>query len=192
MLDRDFIVIVGNQGFGKSTWAKHYAKTKPRRFVFDPMRSYSGVDFDSDPSDWVPDFVTNPPKTFSRGTFIREEIEPLAYTAYAVGDCVFIIEECAVVFQRGEQLQDWAKPLIFMGRHKRVSLVLIAQRAAKIPIDIRSQATRFISFRQTEPDDVSAVVDRIGEAGEELPYLEKLACIDWNNGSLSRYSIGPA
>jgi DNA helicase HerA-like ATPase len=113
----------------------------------------------------------------------------LGNAAYAAGNCTFVVEECALIFKRGEELQDWAKPLVFMGRIQRVSLVLIAQRASKIPMDIRSQASRIITFRQTEPADVSALIDRIGEDAETIPDLPPLTCIDWEEGKVSRYSI---
>jgi DNA helicase HerA-like ATPase len=116
----------------------------------------------------------------------------LGNAAFGAGTCTLIIEECAIIFRRGEILDDWAKRLIFMGRHQSVNLVLIAQRAAKIPIDIRSQASRVITFRQTEPDDVAAIAERIGfDARDEIPALPDLHCIDWDNGAVRRYPVRP-
>lgn len=189
-MERDFIVVCGNQGHGKSVWGKIYSKSLTRLLVSDPKAEYD-ADFVSEPADWIENVVTGKTKTFRYGTYLSEEIERFGNAAFASGNCAFIVEECALIFKRGEELHEWAKPLIFMGREQRVSLLLVAQRLAKIPIDIRSQASRIISFRQTEPDDVSAAIDRFGELGESIPELPILTCLDWNDGKVSRYAIRP-
>jgi hypothetical protein len=187
-LDRDLIIVVGNQGFGKSVWSKLFTKSKPRLLVFDPQQSYD-VDFQTDPETWVPDILENGRKDFRFGSGYPWELSLLGNTAYASGDCTFLVEECALIFRRGEELHDWAKPIVFMGRVQRVSLVLIAQRASKIPMDIRSQASRIVTFRQTEPADVDALIDRMGSEAEGIPDLPVLTCLDWEDGNMSRYAI---
>lgn len=191
MNERDFVVIVGNQGFGKTVWSKLFERNRKRSLVFDPQASYA-TDFQSDPADWVPKILRDKAPEFRYGVSYPWELEMLANTAYGAGDCTLTVEECALIFKRGEELHDWAKPIVFMGRTQRVSIVLIAQRASKIPVDIRSQATRFISFRQSEPADVKALIDRFGESAEALPMLDKLECLDWNDSKSSRYRINPA
>lgn len=186
-MERDFIVVVGNQGQGKSVWSKAYADGQKRLLVYDPLQSYR-ADFQTDPEEWVEDIIRDG-SDFRFGSGYPWELSMLGNAAYAAGNCTFVVEECALIFKRGEELQDWAKPLVFMGRIQRVSLVLIAQRASKIPMDIRSQASRIITFRQTEPADVSALIDRIGEDAETIPDLPPLTCIDWEEGKVSRYSI---
>jgi len=187
-MDRDFIIVVGNQGHGKSVWGKSYVASKSRLLVYDPLQSYA-VDFQTDPEEWIEGIVTGDTKEFRFGSGFPWELPMLGNAAYAATDCTLLIEECALIFRRGEELHEWAKPLVFMGRIQRVSLVLIAQRASKIPMDIRSQASRIVTFRQTEPDDVSALTDRIGEAGDAIPDLPPLECIDWDNGEVSRYTL---
>jgi hypothetical protein len=191
--DREFICIFGNQGCGKTVWAKHYAQGKSRLFVSDPMASYPGVNFISDPSDYFPALLEDGNKTpFRYGTFQPEELALFCHGAMAAGDCTLIIEECALIFKRGEELHEWFKPIVFTGRHRRVNLVLVAQRATKIPIDLRSQASRIITFRQTEPGDVNALGDRIG-VKDDVTRLQKLECFDWqgDTGELRRYSLTP-
>lgn len=187
-MERDLIIVVGNQGFGKSVWGKLFTKGKPRLLVYDPQQSYN-VDFQTDPEHWVPGILESGQKEFRYGSGYPWELSLLGNTAYAAGDCTLLVEECALIFRRGEELHDWAKPLIFMGRIQRVSLVLIAQRAAKIPLDIRSQASRIVTFRQTEPADVDALIDRMGSDAEGIPELPILNCIDWEDGRLTRYAI---
>lgn len=187
-MERDFIVVVGNQGHGKSVWSRLYCESKTRLLVSDPKAEHT-ADYVTDPSEWIEGVVTGKTKTFRYGTYIPDELEMFGQAAFASGNCTFLIEECALIFKRGEELQEWARPLVFMGREQRVSLVLTAQRLAKIPVDIRSQASRVITFRQTEPQDISAVIDRFGDIGESIIELPPLECLDWNDGRVSRYRI---
>lgn len=188
---RDFIVIVGNQGQGKSVWSKSYSERLTRLLVSDPMGSYNNVNFLRDPEEWIPGVINKETKEFRYGTYSQDDLPLFGSAAYAAEDCTFVIEECALIFERGEKLPLWLNRAIFMGRHSRLNLVLIAQRASKIPIDIRSQANRFITFLQTEPNDVRATADRIGIEEDSIRSLPPLHCIDWNEGRVSSYSVTP-
>jgi hypothetical protein len=188
-MQRDFILVVGNQNCGKSVWAKIFARSLSRLLVFDPMASYARVNF-STPENWLEDVAHNRLNGFRYGSSFPDDLETIASAAFGAGNCMLLLEECALIFRRGEELHEWAKPLIFMGRHQRVSLLFVAQRASKIPIDVRSQASRIISFRQTEPNDVSAITERIGESCyDEIIALPDLHCIDWNGGIVNRYPV---
>lgn len=189
---RDLIIVVGNQGCGKSVWSKEYTRTSARLFVSDPLGSFPNVDFVSDPADWWPKIESGELKAFRFGTYIKEELPFFGHAAYATGDCTLVIEECALMFQRGADLDEWAKRLVFMGRHASVNLLLVAQRAVKIPLDVRSQATRIVTFRQTDPNDVDAIEEVIGRGHEdEIRSLPELHCVDWHAGEVRSYSVRP-
>lgn len=181
------------QGFGKSVWTKLYTAQTPRLFVSDPLGSFPNVDFVSDPADWWPKIKSGELKQFRFGTYDSAELPTFGHMAYASGDCTMVVEECALMFPRGVDMDEWAKRLIFMGRHPRVNLVMVAQRAVKIPLDIRSQSTRVITFLQTEPEDADALADKIGKQYfDEIMSLPKLQCLDWHNGQVKRYGVRPA
>lgn len=191
---RDFIIVVGNQQCGKSVWSKLYCASRPRLLVFDPMASYANVDFVRHPEEWMPELVSRRLSQFRFGTPWTEELPLFANAAAAAGDCTLVVEECSLCFDRGEKIPEWLQHHVFMGAHIGVDRVFIAQRAASIPIDVRSQASRIVTFRQTEPADVKAACERMGrEYMEELPSLEKLHCLDWRaeDGRVQRYSITP-
>lgn len=192
-MDRDLIIIVGNQGQGKSVWTKEYSRTLSRLFVSDPMGSYEGVDFVSDPADWWQRIESGEMREFRFGTHIAEELPFFGHAAFAAGDCTLVIEECALMFQRGADLDEWAKRLVYMGRHPRVNLLLVAQRANAIPLAVRSQASRIITFRQSDPTDVKAIAEIIGrEHAEAIPALPKLECIDWTPEGIKTYGVRPS
>lgn len=191
---RDFILVFGNQGCGKSVWTQLYCQSKPRLIIgFDPKAEYPGVDYATDPKEWVPRVVNGELEKFRFGSYLEAELETLGNAAYAAGRCCLVMEECALLFDRGADLAEWTRPLIFMGREPQLDLVLIAQRANRIPVDIRSQSNRIITFNQTEPDDVKALAQRIGkEHAEEILMLPPLHCLDWQQGvGVKRYAVHP-
>jgi len=191
-MDRQFILVTGNQRQGKSVWAKLFSRSISRLLVSDPTMSYRGVDYEAIPDDWLQGVISRQTAAFRFGTYYAEELPMFGHTAFAAGNCTLIIEECALIFRRGEELHDWAKPLIFMGGHSHVDLVLVAQRAASIPINIRSQATRIVTFKQSEPADVEALGNRIGKSVEDvIPTLEKLECLDWDGDQVRHYRVRP-
>ena len=191
---RDFVIVVGNQQCGKSVWSKLYSKSKRRLLVFDPMASYENVDFSTHPEEWAKDVMARRLNVFRFGTPWIEELPLFANIAASAGDCCLLIEECSLCFERGEKIPEWLRHHVFMGTHLGVDRVFVAQRAASIPIDVRSQAARIVTFRQTEPNDVKAVCERIGrEHAETLPRLEKLHCLDWaaDTGAVKPYAVRP-
>lgn len=118
-----------------------------------------------------------------------DALDTFGHLAFLRGNCVYAVEEAALVFQPGERISGWCKNIVFVGRHRDVSLLVTAQRAASIPIALRSQATRIVSFAQTEGDDVSWLKGCYGEEVKNLPKLPPLECLDAHQGNLTRYSI---
>jgi len=185
---RDYVLVIGNQGFGKSAWTMTYGRGKPRLFCFDPKAQYP-VDFYWDEAT-LRDVIEGRTKQFRLGTFRSDELSLIANAAYGTTDCALILEECAFLFARGEQLEEWAQRVVYMGREPKLDLVLVAQRAMAIPIDIRSQASRVVTFFQSEPEDCDALAKRIGrQYRDEIAQLPMMTCLDWEAGKVSRYTI---
>ena len=181
-------MIVGLQGYGKSVWAKKFTEKNKRLIVFDPMRSYPSVDFDYNFDDW--ESLLKSGSKFRIGTDNPEIFPSFGALAYGVGGCTVVIEECAVFFPRGKNLLPWTNRLVYMGRHQRVNLLCIAQRASSIPIQLRSQALRLVSFNQQERDDVLSVCARIGNKYRDtLQRLEVLQCLDHEEGHVKNYHL---
>lgn len=192
---RDFIVVYGNQGFGKSVWRRQYTKAKERLLLYDPLAEDATVDYTTDPQEWAPSVIDGTRTKFRYGTFLQDDLPLFGSMAFAAGECCFCIEEAGTVFERGRPLDDYMREHVFMGRHPRVDLIIVAQRAASVPIDVRSQAQRIVTFRQTEPDDVDALLERLGDqiTPDEILNLPELNCIDrdMRTGEIRRYAIAP-
>lgn len=66
------------------------------------------------------------------------------------------------------------KTLATSGRHEGIALVLIAQRAALIPLTVRAQCNLWTSFQQVEQEDLELLVPRIGEERvARVPFLKR-------------------
>lgn len=188
-MDRDFIIIAGAQGYGKSLWAKLFTRITARLLVYDFKLSFPNVLFQKITSEIFDSVISNM-GSFRIGSGYYDDIDILSNLSYAAGNNTLVLEECGTIFRKGQQMQPWAKRMIFAGREQKANLILVAQRAASIPIDIRSQATRIVSFMQHESDDIRALTMKIGPSFRwKLPNLPQYHCIDWNDGKVSEYSI---
>lgn len=188
---RDFIIVAGMQGYGKSVWTQAYADSCTRLLTYDPKGAFRNVDFLTSPDEWLEGIMSGAIPKFRFGTYHAEEIEMFGSAAFAAQRCTFVMEECKMLFDRGEDIASWARPLIYMGREPQLNLVLVAQRIIAIPPDIRSQATRIVTFLQTETTDCKALSQRFaGDFEDEIRTLPELACLDWQAGQgVKRYSI---
>lgn len=70
------------------------------------------------------------------------------------------------------------------GRKDGLALVVVAQRAAQIPPNVRSQATEWWSYLQDEAADVEALAERFGrEQAEGVSRLPLYECISWRDAT---------
>lgn len=68
------------------------------------------------------------------------------------------------------------------GRHQSISLFIVAQRAAQIPPDVRSQASEWIVFRQDEVSDLDALAERLGkDFSQRTRALQLGQHLDWRD-----------
>jgi hypothetical protein len=206
---REVVIVLGKTGQGKSVWTKHYSKQFNRLFVYDLAREYpvtyymreqildmleaeendihvAGHSIPTDPNRRNDGGLGD---TFRIGIWKRDDVEFLQSLAFVRGSCTIILEEMSTIYGRGERMDASLSEIVFLGRHRRVSVVATAQRASSIPVDLRSQANRVVSFAQAEQRDMSWLEDYFGDRTYEIPELETLECLDFHNGQVSRYSI---
>lgn len=187
-LDRDYIVVVGNQGMGKTLWSRQFLRSRPRVIILDPIGEYEGTFFDN-VTDLIEYVESN--STFQLRTNRDDELPRLVKTAMARPDTVFAIEEASRVIPPWINIRDEMPDLldlIYRGRHTRTHFLVIAQRAATIHIHARSQWTRLITFRQTEPQDVRWI-QNVAPIDDDLTTLPPLSYYDVTLMGVSRESL---
>jgi hypothetical protein len=190
-LEREITLVMGMTGWGKSWWSKLYCLKWPNLLVYDPAMSFPEVVW-GNMSEHIDPMIGEEKLPHYRLGFVdHEEVAQGASASFVRGDSMFMIEECATVFDKGQaRLPDWGKRLCFYGRHRECSLTLIAQRPTYIPIDLRSQANRVISFCQHEDGDIQWLGDFYGkERMNRILTVPKFTCFDWHNGNVTEYSI---
>lgn len=198
---RSIIIVLGKTGYGKSHWAWSYLEPRPRVFCYDPLHDAPNMLWmnGEEVVKWHDSFPTHERETdgisretqrhFRIATDNEDSLDTFGHLAFLRGDCIFAVEEASLVFTQGERISGWCKNIVFVGRHRNVSLLVTAQRAASIPIALRSQATRVVSYAQQEGDDLKWLKGPFGDRVSELPSLPPYECLDSDKGIISRYTI---
>lgn len=192
-MQREITAIVGRTGQGKTLWGRAYARSHSRVFAYDPMEAYDDVIYLYDEESVL---IRADNETFSSQRSFRYGItdptmlDLFGSLCYLSFGSLFVLEEFSTIHSRGMLMPPWLRRFVFMGRHRHLSLLLVAQRAASIPIDIRSQINRIVTFAQHEPEDIDWL--KVFFSKEQLravPDLPPLHCLDSGNGRAAVYPI---
>jgi hypothetical protein len=187
---REIIIVLGKTGYGKSRWTWQYLAGQPRVFCYDPLNAAPNMEWKNAQEivEWHDTHDLNVSE-YRIATSDESSLDTFGHLAFLRGNCIYAVEEAALVFTQGERISGWCKNIVFVGRHRNVSLLVTAQRAASIPIALRSQGTRCVSFAQQEGDDIRWLRGYFGNQVDELPILPPLECLDSQAGDIKRYSI---
>jgi len=188
-MEREVTIVLGKSGQGKTTWVQQQIEQLDRVLVWDPKKQYRNIEFRPD----LPDLINREkrPETFRYGTVFPEHAEDIGDAGMLAGNCTIVLEECTVCLDKKNILPDWIRDPLFLGRERGVSIIAVSQRPASIPIFLRSQASRIVTFNQTEDDDVLWLKKLFGQ---DMLNLNILECLDWTlspPGPVKRYSIAP-
>lgn len=172
---RRVIDILGKAGSGKSFYLKTRVLPEYNRaIVVTPTdESYPGVVEFEDAERMVRFCLRNKVFRVLLRCNTLGDLCPPAGLALSRGDTAVFIDEAQRFFPAGtaRAYPQVIYDLFFRSRHRRVDLILAHQRATTVSIDIRSQWTDLVTFRQTESADTSWIR---GTTGEALPDLERL------------------
>jgi len=185
-MQREIILVCGVTGSGKTTWARQFTSKLSRLFVYDIALSFN-VQYVS--AEVLAEFSESPCEEFRLGVYSPYDTNVLTAAAYLVGNCFLVLEEISTLYNIGARIHGPLQEAVLLGRQRALSVLAISQRASYIPITLRSQASRIISFRQQEPSDIKWLADFMGKQAEILPSLPDFHCLDWHKGIVSRYAM---
>jgi hypothetical protein len=152
--------VYGKTGMGKTRWSRAFLRSQSRVIVMDPMLEHDGIVFD-DLGDMIDHLMRYP--TFRVRTEFLDDFPMLCSIVFATGRCWLVVEETQRILPASrKELPAPFLDLIYRGRHKRVSLLMISQRPSTVHIAARSQWTRIITFNQTEPADIGWIQSASG------------------------------
>lgn len=163
---RSIIVVVGKTGMGKTLWAIAEVRSRHRVLILDPS-----VDdpYPATVVDHVEDVLPaiEEKRVFRIMTDRVDQVDDLAAIAFTLGRTTLVLDEAQTYLDPRMDLKreiPSLREIIFRGRHNCTSLIIVAQRAASIHVDARSQWTRLVIFNQTEHDDVKWLQQQSGQA----------------------------
>lgn len=183
---REVVLVCGVTGSGKTTWARQFTRKLSRLLVYDIALSF---DVEYVDAGTIAALTDGPPPAFRLGIYDPRDADVLCAAAFMVGDCWLVLEEISTLYNIGQRIHGPLQEAVLLGRQRSLSILAISQRASYIPITLRSQASRVITFRQQEPADLKWLADFIGKQAEILPSLPDLSCLDWHKGIVSQYAI---
>jgi hypothetical protein len=161
---------VGRRGSGKSTVLRRLLETCPRLAVLDVVGEHTWLPNQMPPADWERFFAWSHGRDRWAAACIPEDLDSdvpaFARLIYERGDCVVGWEELPMYSAPGH-LDPALDKIIRLGRHRRISLIWTAQRAAEVPRRVTAATDWFILFRQTEPRDLDALEERCGPGVRE-------------------------
>lgn len=190
MIPREIIIVLGKTGYGKSRWTWQYIAGKPRVFCYDPLHDAPNMEWRDAPG--LVDAYDEQQfhgEGFRYATADFGALDCIGHMAYLVGNCVLVVEEASLIYRKGQPISGWSQNIVFLGRHRNVSLLVTAQRAASIPIEMRSQASRIVTFAQTEGDDIGWLRGAFGSQIDNVATLQRGQCLDSDAGEIRCYSI---
>jgi len=194
---REVVLITGKTGSGKSTLFRQMIQQKPRFVIYDAIGEYAVL------SPAFPALYITTPEQL-RQVLLAQYTGPLRVVfapdpgvkvgsafhgefpvfdwfcwlfSQALTDITMGIEEIGNFVDRSNMPQVLENVIRF-GRHSLISVYATTQRPADMPTLLRSQATRFIAFRQHLPNDIDWIGDCIGDK-KEAESLRDLKQFSW-------------
>ena len=164
-MQNKIIYITGRKGSGKTTLAAELTQRKVdagfRTVVVSPM---GGINF-------VAPFVRTRAELLNPilddSSFIVQVDREFDLTAsvfkyvYLCGNITLVVDEIDLYIPNG-QPDEYLLNIIRYGRHKRIDLIGISQRPARVVRDLTAQADIICIFQSTENRDVDYLAGRIG------------------------------
>lgn len=194
-LPNEIIFISGQRGSGKSYFAKTLTRSLPRCIIWDALGEYEAdhriFDLDS-----LADFLIQDrdnPKFFhvAFDTIDAEgDFPDFCRLVLARGDLYVVIEELDMLSTPYSTPVEFAR-LIKYGRHYGIQLVGVSRRPAEVSRLFTSQASRFVTFPQREPNDIKYFTSIFGKAALSLPTMKLHHYLDIDFSGNTDYSVRP-
>lgn len=161
-MSRKITLIFGKTGTGKSTKAKSLIKESlsSRIIVIDALAEYDEFIIVENFLDFYEYVKDNQDFKLACRFSSDMDIEYLFKIVFELGNILLIVEEAEIYISPYAKQSNFLR-LVRYGRHKNISIIGIARRAAELSIDLRANTDNIISFKQTELTDIE-IMKKIG------------------------------
>lgn len=188
----NIVAVMGGSGSGKSTYIKReIERLKPKRLIiFDVMHEYGEygqrVKFCREMTELTKaktfklDFCPN-------SNSINEQFNFVCKLAFALGDCLLVVEELNRVTQANRAPPAW-QDCTSRGRHKGLMIYGASQRPASVDKDFFSNATKIRSGRLNFAADIKTLANVLKVSTGDIDCLKPLEYIEreMQTGKISR------
>jgi hypothetical protein len=183
------VCVIGPKGSGKTFTVCEGMRQMDRVVVFDMVHETAYADVVLSEHEKKNAIIIGQPKAFAdaiskdkdefkviyrpvnlevikNGLVETDEFGPITKLVFLRGDCWFIVDEAHLLCNS----HNCPKELMIanlLGRHRRMSLLLVAQSFTGIHPAIRKNADEFLFWRIIEPSDLEGIRERCGRDVEE-------------------------
>jgi len=176
------VAVMGGTGSGKSTFIKREInRLKPKRLIiFDVMHEYSDHGQAVKLCGALAQLAKA--KTFSlifqpSSASIKEQFNYVCKLAFALGDCMLVVEELNRVTQATKAPPNW-QDCTSRGRHKGLMIYGASQRPAGVDKDFFSNATKIRSGRLNFAADIKTLANVLKVKTNDIDSLKPLEFIE--------------
>jgi len=175
-------LILGSVGMGKSTLARHFLRSRPRRIIVDPMAEHRGDRIAESLDDFLALFdadLPNPVTLVCRDMHDVDDYAPYLFDFLCCcrGWTIFIDE--ADRFCSPHSIPRDFRNLLNFRRHHEIDLVLVARRAASVHRDVSALASKICMFHTHERRDLDYIRDSVGqEYADKCPKLPQFKYLE--------------
>lgn len=178
----NIVAVMGGSGSGKSTFIKREIdRLKPKRLiVFDVMHEYHDY---GQPVKLCGELAQlAKAKTFRldfqpNSQNINQQFNYVCKLAFALGDCMLVVEELNRVTQSNKAPPAW-QDCTSRGRHKGLMIYGASQRPASVDKDFFSNATRIRSGRLNFAADIKTLANVLKVKTTDIDELKPLEFIE--------------
>jgi len=179
-MQNKIIILIGPKGSGKTRKTSELIDGWERVVIFDSIReqAYTGKEiivgspqqlYKALPRDREKFRITYRPVVIDikeNGLIDCAEFEPVVKLCYLRGDILLVIDE-AHLLANGRNCPKMLTISSLIGRHRKLSMILIAQSFSGISPAVRRNADEFYFWKIIEPSDLSAISERCGRDVEK-------------------------
>lgn len=185
-LSNGVAAIFGRRGSGKTTLAFELVKKFKKAIVYDPRNQINEKGFT--PCFNFDDFKK---AIYDRPTDYKILYKPVNYKhdfpiiceyfdKVPFFDTLFMVDEVGALTDPKQPPEEFFLNIIRMGRHKRVAVLMTAQRPVDVNRNLTAECNHIFSFAQHEPRDVAYMAGFLGKDADRLINLPDYSFLYWD------------
>ncbi|MDE2102154.1 MAG: hypothetical protein KGL39_33215 [Patescibacteria group bacterium] len=192
------ILIMGRRGCGKSFLAKRIQSIWPRRVIIDTLAEYKNEgELVNNFDDFAESLVELKEKKQKKFVVVyqfnvesdsqQDEFNEILRLCYYFGGIQVVIEEIQL-HSNPHWIPKWLKNDLFVGRHKKLSLLFTSQRPGMVHKSIVSQCSHIFCGNLIDGNDINYVSTFLNQESRKLINLPDRRFLYFHRGKIEEIS----